>query len=137
MKLCSKCLIGKPDSAFHRRMRRGKLYLASFCKECHQEYMKDHYHRNAEKYKKAKADLNAAMKAFLIVEKSRPCMDCGVQYPHYVMDFDHREGEIKAIEVSRLRTQGSWRRVKEEIAKCDLVCSNCHRERTHRRRTSP
>lgn len=27
-------------------------------------------------------------------------------------------------------------KLKEEIAKCDLVCSNCHRDRTHRRRNS-
>jgi hypothetical protein len=27
--------------------------------------------------------------------KDRPCADCQIRYPHYVMDFDHREGVEK------------------------------------------
>jgi len=46
------------------------------------------------------------------------------------MDFDHRPGEKKSLEVSRLTLTKSIRRVVEEIAKCDVVCANCHRIRT-------
>lgn len=60
-------------------------------------------------------------------------MDCGESYPYYVMDFDHREGEHKVQIVSILANRGTLKQVREEIAKCDVVCSNCHRIRTFKR----
>lgn len=60
-------------------------------------------------------------------------MDCGISYPYYVMDFDHRNGEEKLEGVAALVNSGRRKAVFEEIEKCDLVCSNCHRERTHQR----
>jgi predicted transcriptional regulator len=64
--------------------------------------------------------------------KEAPCMDCGGKYPPYVMDFDHRDPSQKMGEVTRLVSSGE-KRVLEEVAKCDVVCANCHRERTHSR----
>jgi hypothetical protein len=64
-------------------------------------------------------------------KEGRPCFDCGVAYPNYVMDFDHVRG-TKDRDVSACTTLAM---LKREIAKCDLVCANCHRERTFRRRT--
>lgn len=64
--------------------------------------------------------------------KQGPCMDCGVNYPYYVMDWDHRPGEEKLFNLSR----GKQRTVEAIIAetkKCDLVCANCHRVRTAER----
>ena len=49
-----------------------------------------------------------------------------------VMDFDHRAGEEKRYEPTRLYVLQSWREAKEEVAKCDVVCADCHRERTSR-----
>ena len=57
-------------------------------------------------------------------------MDCGERYPHYVMDFDHRIDEEKRYEPTRLYVLQSWRKAKDEVAKCDVVCANCHRLRT-------
>lgn len=67
--------------------------------------------------------------------KMKPCADCGIQYNPWCMDFDHRPGEIKTAEVSFLRrgTNCSIDKIMSEIAKCDVVCSNCHRERSYRR----
>lgn len=63
--------------------------------------------------------------------KDRPCADCGVQYPYYVMQFDHVRGE------KRFNLGGGWNNsieaIKEEIEKCDVVCANCHAERTYQR----
>lgn len=60
--------------------------------------------------------------------KSKPCADCGVSYPPYVMDFDHVRG-TKKMSVSRITLWG-WKELLEEVAKCELVCANCHRLRT-------
>jgi hypothetical protein len=65
--------------------------------------------------------------------KEVPCADCGKEFPYYVMDFDHREGEIKLFSIGN-RTTLSGDKLMAEIAKCDIVCANCHRIRTHERR---
>jgi hypothetical protein len=65
-------------------------------------------------------------------------MDCGVRHPYYVMQFDHREGEKKFCDIASLGLGGTTASVLlGEIAKCDVVCANCHRERTHRRARAP
>lgn len=71
-------------------------------------------------------------RAILTAAKDKPCQDCGVKYPPCVMDFDHRPGEVKLFLVSR-RWCGK-QKVADEIAKCDVVCANCHRLRTEARR---
>jgi hypothetical protein len=63
-------------------------------------------------------------------KEGKPCADCGVAYPFYVMDYDHIEGMKKEC---NLAAASSIFRAKQEIAKCELVCSNCHRERTYNR----
>ena len=68
--------------------------------------------------------------------KSVPCMDCGQTFTPECMDFDHRPGVDKRFQIS----QSSWRTEQEiqaEIAKCDVVCANCHRARTKQRLQKP
>ena len=62
--------------------------------------------------------------------KNKPCADCDKKYPHYVMDFDHVRGK-KSFTVGRILSRPNIRALKREIKKCEIVCSNCHRERTH------
>lgn len=64
--------------------------------------------------------------------KRCPCADCGVQYPPFVMDFDHRNPAEKSFTISVGLTH-TLDRLAEEIAKCDVVCANCHRVRTFTR----
>lgn len=66
--------------------------------------------------------------------KEHPCQDCGQMYPPYVMDWDHRDPKDKVMTIADMKNCTAWDKVLAEIAKCDLVCSNCHRIRTHRRR---
>lgn len=63
--------------------------------------------------------------------KSQRCTDCKRKYPPYVMQFDHVRGEKRFDIGSRANHLG---RLIEEIAKCDVVCANCHSIRTHTRR---
>lgn len=67
--------------------------------------------------------------------KAVPCQDCGHRYPPYVMDFDHVRGEKRFNIGSNLLTP-TIDELLDELAKCDVVCSNCHRERTHQRRAT-
>lgn len=85
--------------------------------------------------KKWEIDRRAVAKKRTMIQeyKKVPCADCGETYPPYVMDFDHREGEEKLFLVSKVQHHGK-QKILDEIAKCDVVCSNCHRERTHQRK---
>ncbi|TSC76687.1 MAG: hypothetical protein G01um101429_1156 [Parcubacteria group bacterium Gr01-1014_29] len=65
--------------------------------------------------------------------KDVPCADCGKKYHWYVMDFDHVRGK-KFFPLSQSSVGGrSIETIKREIAKCDIVCTNCHRMRTYNR----
>lgn len=66
--------------------------------------------------------------------KLHPCIDCG-NNNIIVLDFDHLDASIKITEVSYMVNSGwSLENIIKEIAKCEVVCSNCHRIRTHNRR---
>ena len=88
-----------------------------------------YYERNRDVYRAKNKRKRLRLREIFREAKSVPCMDCGVRYPAYVMDFDHR-GDKEAL-VSLLINQLSLVRLQIEIAKCDVVCANCHRERTY------
>jgi len=61
-------------------------------------------------------------------------MDCGGRFPPECMDFDHVRGD-KDFNVSHVaKAVKNFDLLRAEIAKCDLVCANCHRIRTRSRR---
>ncbi len=72
--------------------------------------------------------LDAIVAPFL----SQPCADCGLTYPPAVMEFDHT-GDNKARNVMSMAGY-TKERILAEIAKCEVVCGNCHNLRTHGRR---
>lgn len=59
-------------------------------------------------------------------------MDCGVKFVWYIMEFDHVRG-VKIFNISKMVGRG-MKAVLEELAKCDVVCANCHRIRTFKRK---
>lgn len=78
----------------------------------------------------------SALKDWMIELKAAPCADCTKTFDTCCMDFDHRDGETKAYNVGSMFAHHYSRELIEiEIAKCDLVCANCHRIRTRDRRT--
>lgn len=72
------------------------------------------------------------IRAIINSAKSVRCMDCKHKYPTCVMDFDHVRGK-KLINLGHAQAKWAYSptKVKAEIAKCDVVCANCHRIRTH------
>jgi hypothetical protein len=69
--------------------------------------------------------------------RNNPCTDCGDMFPVVCMEFDHvPERGPKSFTISTHFYWKAWDVVLAEIAKCDLVCSNCHKIRTRDRRAS-
>lgn len=109
------------------------LSYATYCRKCHSK-RQSKYHKQTE-YKQDKRRVKEIR--FLVKQgKEIPCMDCGVQHPWYVMDYDHIRGKKSFnLSISAQRRYG-LNKIKEEIAKCDVVCANCHRKRTFNKQPS-
>lgn len=106
-------------------------------RERHKKYIYDRYHNDPVYRSKhiayqanVRKKLKEQLKAIVSEIKKQPCKDCGQNYPPYVLQFDHRPGEIKKFNIASGITT-SLGALKRELAKCDLVCANCHCTRTH------
>lgn len=133
VKTCSNCKEIKLKTEFGTR-NKGK-YLRSYCKSCQAIWRKRWYKNNTDRQRELSKRWEREQKELFRSLKSRPCRDCRIQYPYYVMQFDHVRGE-KLFSIGARRNKVSKKRLLEEIAKCEVVCANCHAERTYQRRCS-
>ena len=133
LRWCGRCRTHKPLTEFDPRTKGG---WQGYCRPCHAEYKQENYRKNRAKFIARALAYKAKLQTTLREAKAGPCADCGKRYPPYVMDFDHRPGETKLFNLGSLtaRRWVSLSMLRAEIEKCDLVCANCHRERTHQRR---
>lgn len=116
MRRCLDCGLESDDLERFTRDNNAKYGRQNVCKPCSNK-------RTVAKRGKVKAIIDAF--------KDRPCTDCGVRYPAHVMDLDHT-GE-KTGDVSVLRVSRGMETVLTELEKCEVVCANCHRQRTFER----
>lgn len=133
MKKCSKCQEEKLDKDFYIKNKKTGT-LQSACIACHKIVSKIHYENNTElvkarsrsnrsKYKDRNCDI---IINYLL---ANPCK-CG-ETDILVLDFHHLDKESKVCEVSKLINSDEnllWL----EIAKCQVLCANCHRRETHK-----
>lgn len=115
-------------TAYMRKLRATNLEYVERSREQVIEYNEKHRKERLAYQKKRQANNQALINAY----KNKPCMDCGVEYPTYVLDFDHVRGE-KSFNISGAKSNRTPKAIIAEIEKCDLVCSNCHRVRTQSR----
>jgi hypothetical protein len=74
------------------------------------------------------------LEAMVLERKSKPCKDCGGQFKPHQMQFDHLDGDEKVFNISQWRTLlPSPTVLTAEMDKCDVVCANCHADRTFQR----
>lgn len=103
------------------------------CKPCKRAYDRDYHAKRSSDKKDHKLQLQAkrviANRQFVWDYLSdHPCENCGEDDP-VVLEFDHIDQSTKEAVVSNLTTY-SIDRMKKEIAKCRVLCANCHRRHT-------
>ena len=95
------------------------------------------YHLNKDSKvnvsKKMRHDHPTELDAIQAYKERMGCIDCGSDYPHFILEFDHLPGFKKFGQVSHILKKYGPDKAWEEIAKCDVVCSNCHKLRTNAR----
>lgn len=108
-KICAKC-----EKSFEP-----KTYACQrrYCYDCVQESA---YHNGAE--------LRNIVKKWSLEEKGGKCSFCGYDKCSEALDFHHIDPEKKDFSLSDRNLIFDWTVIKEELSKCILVCSNCHRE---------
>lgn len=139
VKTCTVCREPKSLDDFHRSPK-SKDGRQTACKPCKKiidaaSYQK---HRTARLAKRA-IDRSIARKWLASLKDNRPCSDCRVPHRHWRLDWDHLPGCEKLFEIADQSGKAIGERgrqlILDEIAKCELVCANCHRDRTYSRRT--
>ena len=139
-KLCKYCDRRKDLDEFHIK-RAAKDGHRDRCKACvsryHDKWYKINRKERIAQCAAATARWRKKKASWVDGLKNVPCIDCGRRFPPYVMDFDHVRGD-KQFDISKaVATHGaSEKRIEEEIKKCEIVCANCHRIRTHNRSCS-
>ena len=87
------------------------------------EWKKQNKNRVQEYYAKERARRKQQLKDYL---SDKCCLQCGEKRSP-CLDFHHRDPKEKDGNVSRLNHNGvKWEKVLKEIAKCDILCRNCH-----------
>jgi hypothetical protein len=134
---CYRCGELKPVDDFAWR-RKAEGQRDTFCRSCRAAYGKEHYAANRAAYieqaRIQKERLQLERTRYLLEYFQRhPCVDCGELDP-VVLEFDHLRDKRFSIGQELIRR--SWRSILAEMEKCEVVCANCHRRRTARRRGS-
>ncbi|MFG2913354.1 hypothetical protein ACGF0D_10745 [Kitasatospora sp. NPDC048298] len=131
MKTCKHCGKEKELRDF-RKDAKAASGRGATCNRCTANREQQRYHQNGgrEKRRSRRKELASERRAQIEKLKDVPCADCGHRFPPVCMDFDHVSGE-KLDSVSEMFHRArSWEAIEMEIAKCEVVCSNCHRIRT-------
>lgn len=92
------------------------------------------YKKNAKKHQRSVAHYRKLRKKkirawFAAWKTTLKCSRCPETHPA-CLDFHHRDPKEKVVEVSVAVVRGGWsvEHIQREIAKCDVLCSNCHRK---------
>lgn len=109
MRICSSCGREEPAVEFYNSGRKTQAR----CKDCFNRYC-------IERWRRIKAEEVARMGGV--------CQDCRDSFHPDVFDFHHEDPATKEFQWTRLRLFSAQRR-RAELAKCVLLCANCHRLR--------
>lgn len=138
MKICTVCGIPKTEQDFFYQNKHTKKLHAQ-CKQCYvdkrRNTYKEHYHKYGSEYRARAIERNRRLKAVLRIKlleylADKSCVQCGISDPR-VLDFDHIDPSTKSFGIARgIHNILKWERLMEEIAKCQILCANCHRIKT-------
>lgn len=126
-KICTKCKIEKPNLEFNKK-KSSKDGMSSYCKECNKENLKLHYKNNKKYYyDKSRAYLKKVQKWFNEYKETLKCNRCPESRP-WVLDFHHLNPNEKEGSISNMLSTSSRKKILAELDKCEILCSNCHRD---------
>lgn len=131
MKICGKCKIEKSFSEFSIKTRKsGKIEYQASCKKCQKIYKDNHYRENKDKYLFDNTKRKKENRQFYLnFKKTLICSLCPENFPE-CLDFHHTNKKDKLYKSGVYRTlmHKGKKAFLEEVSKCQVLCSNCHRK---------
>ena len=91
-------------------------------------YDKAEYEKNKKYYREYMKYWLVGRKLKAIAYKGGQCQSCGYNKCYSALEFHHRDPSTKEFDWFRLKNR-AWSTIVAELNKCDLLCSNCHREK--------
>ena len=131
MKRCGNCSKMKSLDDFNKK---GEGRLQSNCRECNKKYLKEHYKKNhsyyLEKNKRYKEKYRKEAYEYLRQAAKDGCVVCG-EDDFRCLHFNHiNPAEKKGAICHMVNRQVNLDIIKEETAKCNVMCANCHAKHT-------
>ena len=128
-KICAKCEIPKELEEFNKNNSNKKTGLSAYCSECVRKESKKNYLRHNERYRNKHKEFKKQYKQWFWEYKATlKCNRCPENHPS-TLDFHHLDPEEKENSISNMIRGGkSKEEILEKIAKCEVLCSNCHRK---------
>lgn len=127
MKTCTKCGITKPLTEYYAN-KRGVHGKAAACKQCLTEVYAKHRRDNLEHYNQVRADLRHRNRTRYNEWKSQQCcLLCG-EDELCCLDLHHLDPDSKEMNIGDVILHKPWDKLKAELDKCVVLCSNCHRK---------
>ena len=100
------------------------------------KYDREYYRRNTDKRKKVKVQRErrrSISEEIKNIKLTSWCAICKYNICSTSLHFDHIDMENKEFDVSEMvRMWFSIEKIKKEIEKCQVLCANCHWEKTHK-----
>ncbi len=122
---CRECEKDKSDNEFFIPK---SGYSNHRCKECESIRKQKYYQNNKDPYKERSKSSALKFKQFIEEYKStRSCIKCGESDP-CCLDFHHINPDDKKYKLPSLKRGYSIKTILNEISKCKILCSNCHRK---------
>ena len=116
------------ESAKYFNVRKGRNILESYCKQCQKTRCRAYYDKNGAHLRQtAKAKRDKIRNFVDELKTGLSCKRCGFDHPK-ALDFHHRDPNTKVFRIAQ--ATAGWRThdaLLAEIAKCDVLCANCHR----------
>lgn len=129
-RICYACKVEKDLETNFYTHPYGKGGYQGKCKKCILAERKDQYAKNPELKKQQVKELRQRNQQFIWdFYSTHPCVDCGENDP-IVLELDHVRGKKLAGVSQLVHNTRSLKVIEDEIAKCEVVCANCHRRRT-------
>lgn len=110
-RFCPKCQKDCPTTDFFKR--RGRLFSSTYCRGC---------------TKSTTLERMINFKKICVEYKGGQCKLCGYNKYYGALEFHHVDPMLKRFNISQVKSYKFSDFVKEELDRCELLCSNCHRE---------
>lgn len=133
-KTCAKCSTVKEPEDFYRssKTKDGRNY---WCKSCQRAYYQKRVKENPDYFLRFQRVSRAEKRKRATDAKVESgCADCGERHLA-CLEFHHLDPSKKELEVMKFVDQNAaWETIEAEMAKCIVLCCNCHRIRHYNER---